>query len=84
MNKQLLVKSAHSIFIIGLLVFAILSAIGLVYLSQMAFTNKKDANGKYCGGLNETQRNIARLAVIALWVQFAWIVAGSTLQSIWD
>jgi len=76
-------KTATTIFIIGLLILTILSILGTVYISKMTFTNQKQDDGTYCGGLTETERNIARLAIITIWIQFVWIVAGSFLQSVW-
>lgn len=83
MAKQIAKKTLTTVFLIGLLVLAILSVIGLVYLSQMAYTNDTDSDGRYCGGTSKTERNIARLAILALWLQFAWIVLGSVLQPVW-
>lgn len=80
-NLRLVNKTALSLFIIGLLVMSVLSIMGTVYLSQMAFANDSN-NGKYCG-VNETQRNIARFAIIVLWIQFAWIVTGSIIKPVW-
>ena len=67
-------KSAMTVFIVGLLVLAVLSVVGLVYLSQMAFSDEVMQNGKYCGNTNTTERNISRLTIVLLWVQFAWIL----------
>ena len=74
-----LVKTVHSIFIVGLLALAIVSVIGLVYLSQMAF----DKNVK-CGDLNHTQHNIAKVSIVVLWLQFVWIILGTYIQDIWS
>lgn len=76
-------KTIATIFLIGLFVLAILSVIGLVYLSQMAYTDDKLTNGNYCGNTSTTERNIARLAIVVLWIQFAWIMIGSFVQPIW-
>jgi len=77
-------KTIATVFLIGLLVLAILSVVGLVYLSQMAYSDDKLVNGQYCGNTNVTERNIARLAIIVLWLQFAWVVIGSFIQPIWS
>ena len=77
-------KTITAVFIVGLLVFAILSVIGMVYLSQMAFSDKKQDDGQCFGDTNTTERNIARLTIIVLWIQMAWIVIGSYLQSSWE
>lgn len=69
---------------IGLLALTVLSIIGTIYLSKMAFSDEKQSNGKYCGGNTETERNIARLAIVTIWVQFSWIVLGSFIQPIWS
>jgi hypothetical protein len=76
-------KTVSTVFLIGLLVLAVMSVVGMVYLSQMAYSSTQQSDGKYCGGLTLSQRNIARLATIVLWIQFAWIILGSFLQPIW-
>jgi hypothetical protein len=77
-------KTAITIFIIGLLVLTILSILGTVYLSKMAFSNEKRSDGTYCGGISSTERNIARLATVLIWLQFVWIVIGSFIRPIWE
>lgn len=77
-------RVGSTLFISGLLVLAVLSVIGMVYLSQMVFSKDKLPSGNYCGNLTETQRNIARISMIALWLQFAWIILGSFYERIWS
>ena len=77
-------KLTLSIFVIGLLVMAILSVLGLVYLSKMAFNDQANPDGTYCAGTSTTERNIARLAIITLWIQFFWILLGQFLNGIWS
>ena len=77
-------KTAITIFLIGLLILTVLSVVGMVYVSKMTFNSDKQPDGNYCGGLTETERNIARIAVITIWIQFTWIVLGSLFQSIWS
>ena len=77
-------KTAHIVFLVGLLVLAVLSVVGMVYLSQMAFSEQKQMNGLYCGNLNYTERNIARLSIVTLWLQFAWVILGSFIGPIWS
>lgn len=76
-------KTLISVFIVGLLALAILSVIGLVFLTRMAYSEKPQIDGKSCGDTSTTERNIARLSVIILWLQFSWIIIGSFLQSTW-
>ena len=76
-------KAVASAFIIGLFVLAVLSIVGMIYLTKMAYSDTKQTDGQYPGGLSETEKNLARLTVIVLWVQFAWIVLGSFLQPMW-
>jgi hypothetical protein len=83
MAIQILKKGAMTTFFIGLLITAVISVIGMVYLTQMAFSNEKLANGQYCGNTDTTQRNIARVGALVLWIQFAWIVLGSFIQPVW-
>ena len=77
-------KTAITIFMIGLLVLTILSILGTVYLSKMAFGNDQRLDKTYCGGLSSTEKNIARLAIVLIWVQFIWVVAGSFIRPIWE
>ncbi|MBS0628538.1 MAG: hypothetical protein JSS09_10075 [Verrucomicrobia bacterium] len=49
----------------------------------MAYSDQKQVNGLYCGNTNATERNIARVAIVVLWLQFAWIVLGSFIRPIW-
>lgn len=76
-------KTGATVFIIGLLVLSILSILGLVYLSKMAFSDEKQADGTYCGNTSTTERNIARLAIVTLWLQLAWVVLGSFIKEVW-
>lgn len=80
---QLIKKTVSTIFVLGLLILAILSVLGLVYLSKMAYSDKRQIDGQYCGDTSQTERNIARLAILLLWIQFAWIIIGSFIQPIW-
>lgn len=80
---ELTKKASSTVFILGIFVLAILSVVGMVYLTQMAFSDKKQADGQFCGNTNTTQRNIARLAVVLYWIQFTWLVIGALLQNVW-
>ena len=40
-------KTVGTVFMIGLFILAILSVIGMIYLTQMAFSNKKQTDGKW-------------------------------------
>jgi hypothetical protein len=73
-------KTFFTIFIVGLFVLAILSILGLVYLTQMSFSDSTDSNGQYCGAVNQTQRDLARLATVTIWMELAWIILGGTMQ----
>jgi hypothetical protein len=55
----------------------------MIYLSQMAFSDKKQTDGQYFGDTTETQRNIARLAMVVLWIQTAWILIGTFIEKVW-
>jgi hypothetical protein len=77
-------KTAITIFLIGLLILTVLSIVGMVYLSKMAFNSEQQPDGNYCGNITSTERNIARIAVITVWLQFVWIVMGSLIQSVWS
>ncbi len=73
-------KTAVGVFLTGLLILVILSILGTVYLTKMAFDSTPDSSGMYPGNLNQTERNIARLAIVFLWIQFTWIVLGTIYQ----
>lgn len=75
-------RTGQTVFIIGLLVLCILSIIGVVYLTKMAYNDKRLEDGSYCGA-TETERNIARITVVAIWIMFAWIIIGTTLKEVW-
>jgi hypothetical protein len=80
----LLVKKTFlTVFMVGLLITAILALVGMIYLSQMAFSDKKQTDGQYFGDTTETQRNIARLAMVVLWIQTAWILIGTFIEKVW-
>lgn len=72
-----------TIFVVGLFVMAILSMLGMVYLSKMAYSPQKQPNGQYVGNLSETERNIARFSILVLWVLITWVVLGTFLQPLW-
>lgn len=74
-------KAAIGIFLMGLLVLSILSLLGMVYMTKMAFNNDVQVDGKYCGDLTETERNIARLSLLSVWCLIAWVVVGSAFKS---
>lgn len=73
-------KTVIGVFLTGLIILVILSILGTVYLTKMAFDSTPDQTGMYPGNLNQTERNIARLAIVFLWIQFVWIVAGTVYQ----
>lgn len=75
-------KSAIGIFLIGLLVLAIMSLLGMVYMTKMAFNNDVQTDGKYCGQLTETERNIARLSILSIWGLLTWVIIGSAFKSV--
>lgn len=70
-------KTATSVFIIGLLALTIFSVLGTIYLTKMAYS-KDDLPG-----ITQTEKNIARLAIVTIWLQFTWIILGSILQNVW-
>lgn len=80
--QKIAVNTIVSLFLVGLLIFSIISVVGLVFLTKMAYS-KPDANDKICGNVSRSERNVARIAVIVLWVQFAWIILGSILKNVW-
>jgi CHASE3 domain sensor protein len=65
-------KTFMSIFIIGIIVLSILSILGLIYITKMNFSSKK---------LTNTQKNIARLTTVLLWIQIGLIIVASIVQT---
>ena len=53
-----------------------MSILGLVYITKMNFASN-------CGDVTKTGKNIAKLTTVLLWIQIAWIVLGSVIQTIW-
>jgi Mn2+/Fe2+ NRAMP family transporter len=76
-------KTVATVFLVGLFVCTILSFFGMGYLTQMAFSDKT-TDGKYCGTVDQTQRDLARLAVVMQWIILCSIVIRSGLKMIWD
>jgi len=80
----LLKKSVATVFLLGMVAIAILSLIGLIYLTETAFDSRKMTDGKYSGKLDQTQKNLAKMSVVMVWVLVMWILVGSFLQKIWE
>jgi uncharacterized membrane protein len=76
-------KSGLTVFFIGIVALTILSLLGLVYITQLAFSSQK-SNGKYCYNLSKTQLNIIKLTVIVWWVNVAWLIMMPIIIKIWD
>lgn len=70
-------KSGLSIFMAGILVLVILSILGLVYLTRIAFENG------YYNSMTNAEKGIARISILALWLLVGWVVLGSELKNIW-
>ena len=72
-------KTAKTVFLIGIITISVLSVLGLVYLTKMSFSPLEDK----CGKVTKTEKNIARMTVVLLWIQVAWVLFGSIIQTIW-
>jgi hypothetical protein len=70
LNKMATVKT---IFMVGIITLSMLSILGLIYLTKMSFCDKK---------VTKTEKGIARLTTVLLWIQIGWIVLGAILQTV--
>lgn len=64
---------------VGILVIAVLSLVGMSYLTQYSFSSDK-VDGQYCVKMTETQRNLTRMGVIFVWITLALIIVSSILN----
>lgn len=75
-------RTMITVFVVGIFVCVVLSVFGMGYLTQMAFSDKK-IEDKYCGAVDTTQRDLARMAVILQWVIICMVVLWTVLKIIW-
>lgn len=68
-----------SIFMIGVIVLSVMSILGLIYITKMSFSKYTDS----CGGVSRSEKGIARLTTVLLWIQLLWILLGAIIQTIW-
>ena len=54
----------------GVITLNVLGVLGLVYLTKMSFSPPEDK----CGEVTKTEKNIARMTVVLLWIQVVWIL----------
>lgn len=71
MNINNLVKY---IFILGILIFSVMSILGLIYLTQITFLNKK---------ISKTENNVTKITIILLWLQISFIILGTILNTMY-
>jgi len=83
MALELAKKTGKTVFLVGLIILSVLSILGLVYLTKMAFSDKKQEDGKYFGDVSETERNIARMTTVSLWVLLVVSTVGQWVSGIW-
>ena len=67
-----------TVFIVGIIVFSMISILGLIYITKLSFSTD---NNK-CGKLTKTEKGIARLTTVLLWIQILWVVLGVIIQTI--
>lgn len=72
-------KTGITVLAVGIVILSILSIMGLVYLTKMSFSSQDDN----CGGTTKTEKNIARMTVVLLWIQIAMVLVGSIIQTVW-
>jgi hypothetical protein len=71
--------TVKTIFMIGVIVLSVMNILGLIYITKMSFSPYTDN----CGGVSRTEKSIARLTAVLLWIQVSWIVLGAIIQTIW-
>lgn len=71
--------TVKNFFMIGVIVLSVMSILGLIYITKMSFSPDTDN----CGGVSRTEKGIARLTAVLLWIQVSWIVFGAIIQTIW-
>jgi len=71
--------AVKTIFMVGIIVLSMISVLGLVYITKLSFSPDTDE----CGKVSKTEKGIARLTAVLLWIQIVWIVFGSIIQTIW-
>ena len=71
--------NVKTFFILGIIIISMLSILGLIYITKLTFSPDTDK----CGKVTSTEKGIARLTTILLWIQIVWIVFGSIIQTIW-
>lgn len=65
-------NTVKTIYFSGIITLSMLSILGLIYITKMTFSNT-------CN-LKHTEKNIARMTSIILWIQILWILVGGILQ----
>ena len=68
-----------TVFIVGIIVFSMISILGLIYITKLSFSPDNDK----CGKVTKTEKGIARLTTVLLWIQILWVVLGIIIQTIW-
>ncbi len=71
-------NTTKTFFLVGIITLSVLSVLGLVYLTKMSFSPIEDK----CGKVTKTEKNIARMTVVLLWIQIALVLVGSVVQTI--
>lgn len=64
-------KTVVTVFIIGMLVFTILTLLGQVFLTKLAFKKHNEPDN-----ITPAELSLAKLAAVMIWVQTIWIIAG--------
>ncbi len=76
---MVLSNTLKTIFMVGIVVLSMMSILGLIFITKLSFSPDDDK----CGKVTKTEKGIARLTTVLLWIQIGWIVLGSVMQTIW-
>jgi hypothetical protein len=69
---MVIANTVKTVFMVGIITLSMLSILGLIYLTKMSF----------CDKVTKTEKGIARLTTVLLWIQIGWVVLGATLQTV--
>ena len=73
MKALLAKKSLFTLSVVAMLALLVVGVVGLYYLSQLAYADCQNPDGSYCGNLTKNERMLARIAIVIIWLQFAWL-----------
>ena len=60
------------VFTLGMIALAVVSLIGLVYLTKFSFSsNRPSDSDQYCVKMSSTERQLSQVTVVLAWIQIA-------------